>query len=205
MAISTEAVAGSPTIVAATRLEARAVRRACPDVRVIHTGVGLAYARGDELGDVVVSCGLAGALDLGLRTGAVLVPHVVLRPDGEILECDGALVSALEDAARRLGHVPESGPLVTCESLIVGDARLAWRQRGYMGVDMETGLIRASRVAAVRVVLDTPRHELDAAWLRPLCVPMHPYAWRQLPWLRREAPRCARIAATVVAAAFSRV
>lgn len=203
MAISTEPVALSPTIVAATRLEAREVRRACPRARVVQTGVGLAYARGDELGDVVVSCGLAGALDIGLHTGAVLVPHVVLRPDGEVLECDRVLVGALEEAARRLGHVPVQGPLVTCASLIVGDARHAWHERGYIGVDMETGLIRATRIAAVRVVLDTPGHELDAAWLRPVSVVMHPAAWRQVRWLRREAPRCARIAADIVAAALN--
>lgn len=203
MAISTEAIAVSPTIVAATRLEARAVRRAWPGARIVHAGVGLTHARGDELGDVVVSCGLAGGLDIALHTGAVLVPHVVLRPDGEMLECDRALVGVLEQAARHLGYEPEAAPLVTCGTLIVGDARHAWRQRGYTGVDMETGLIRAPRVAAVRVVLDTPGHELDAAWLHPISVVLHPTAWRQLQWVRREAPRCARIAAEIVAAALA--
>jgi len=118
-------------------------------------------------------------------------------------EVEPASAQALEEAARRLKDVPVQGPLVTCASLIVGDARHAWHQRGYIGVDMETGLIRATRIAAVRVVLDTPGHELDAAWLRPVSVVMHPAAWRQVRWLRREAPRCARIAADIVAAALN--
>jgi hypothetical protein len=68
---------------------------------------------------------------------------------------------------------------------------------------METGLLGADRVASVRVVLDTPDRELDPAWGRPLTALWHPAAWLQLPWLAAEGPRCARLAAQVLAAALS--
>jgi hypothetical protein len=51
-------------------------------------------------------------------------------------------------------------------------------------------------------VLDTPERELDSAWTRPLTVLWRPAAWPQLPWLLVEAPRCARLAADVLAEAF---
>lgn len=191
-----------PTILAATRLESRAIRRELPGARVVEGGVGLSRARGDDLGAVVVSCGLAGALRPELGTGSVLVPYTVLRPDGTIRTCDPALVEALEDAARRLGYRPETAPLLTHTSLITGEARRVWMQRGYAGVDMETGLIDAARLAAVRVVLDGPGRELSGAWLRPGAARLLSSAWLDLPWLWREAPRCARLAARVLAAAL---
>jgi hypothetical protein len=190
------------TVAAATGLEARAVRRAAPQLRVVETGVCLARVDGAALGDIVVSCGIAGALRAGLPTGSVVVPDRVLRPDGETLECDAALVSSLDAAARRLGLVPSHGALVTTTTLLSGAERTQWAQRGYESVDMETGLIHAKRVACVRVVLDTPEHELSDAWLRPWTILLRPDAWSQVGWVAREAPRCARLAAVVLAEAF---
>jgi hypothetical protein len=189
--------------VAATRLEALAVLRELPGARVVRGGVGLARARGRDLGEAAVSCGLAGALRSDLATGTVLVPHMVRRPDGELIACDPLLVEALERAARRLGYRPEPGPLVTSTSLITGDARRAWARRGFACADMETGLIHARRLAAVRVVLDTPERELCDAWERPATALLEPPAWRDLPWLLRAAPRCARRAARVLSAALA--
>lgn len=213
---TTQEIAASPavapavapiTVVAATRFEARAVRRASRGVdggrvQIVEGGIGLSRLQGRELGGVVVSCGLAGGLRADLPTGTVLVPHQVLRPSGEMLACDPELVAALESAARRLGVEPEPGPLVTTASLLTGDARRTWAERGYAGVDMETGLITAPRVAAVRVVLDTPAHDLSEVWLRVGAAVLHPSAWPELPWLWREAPRCMRLAAGVLAEAL---
>ena len=61
----------------------------------------------------------------------------------------------------------------------------------------------APRVASVRVILDTPDHELSDAWLNPWTVLVRPDAWGQVIWVAREAPRCARLAATVLARALS--
>jgi len=194
------------TIVAATGLEARAVRRALPGVRVVRTGVGLSRLAGRRaaggLGGAVVVCGLAGSLRAGLGTGTVLVPERLRGPgDGERV-CDPALAAALVAGARRLGLEPERGPLATTPALVVGPARQAWAARGCVAADMESGLLEAERLAVVRVVLDTPERELSTAWLRPAAALLQPAAWRELPWLARQGPRCARLAAAVLAAAL---
>ncbi|HSR24032.1 MAG TPA: hypothetical protein VLW53_10810 [Candidatus Eisenbacteria bacterium] len=195
----------TPTILAATGLEARAVRRTLPRARVVRTGMALSrLPAGDvSLAGAVVACGLAGSLRAELPAGTVLVPRRVLRPDGRWLECDPALVESLAAAARRLGHEPRLGPMATAETLVTGAARRAWAARGCLGVDMETGLLQVERVATVRVVLDTPERELHPAWRRPVTALWRPAAWAQLPWLAVEARRCARLAAGVLAAALS--
>jgi hypothetical protein len=196
-------MSGGLTVVAATGLEARAVRRALPGVRVVRAGVGLSRLAGRGAvggGGAVVACGLAGSLRADLGTGTVLVPDRLHGPDGSQRACDRALVAALVAGARRLGLEPERGPLVTTPALVVGPAREAWAARGCVAVDMESGLLEAERVAVVRVVLDTPGRELSTAWLRPAAALLRPAAWRELPWLAREGPRCARLAAAVLAA-----
>jgi hypothetical protein len=180
-------------------------RAELPGVRVLEAGVGLARPPAGGYGECAISCGLAGGLEPGVPTGTVLIPRTVERADGSTLACDASLVDALLAGARALGIVPREGPLLTSRALLHGAARTAAGQRGFTGVDMETGAIPAARVAAVRVVLDTPERELSPAWLHPLRVILQPAAWAELPWLAREGPRCARLAARVVAAAIRAV
>ena len=189
------------TVVAATGLEARAVTRALPGARVVETGIGLAKLADRDLGDIVVSCGLAGGLRTDVATGAIVVPESVTAPDGSILTCDEELRAALVRAARQTSSAVEGGPLITTRALVTGPMRGILAERGYVAADMETGLIRASRLAAVRVVLDTPMHELSPAWLHPLRALVTPAAWSQTLWLAREGPRCAQLAAQVLATA----
>ena len=189
------------TVVAATRLEARAVHRAVAGARIVEAGVGLERLRAPVAGDAVVSCGLAGALRPGLPTGSVVVPDRVLRPDGEWLDCDPGLVQILVAAARGLGMEPERGSLATARVLVRGAAREQWARRGCVAVDMETGLLSAARVAAVRVILDTPDREISEVWRHPALALLRPAVWGQAAWLFREAPRCAARAASVLAAA----
>jgi hypothetical protein len=179
------------------------VRRAAPYVRVVETGVGLSRRTGADLGDIVISCGIAGSLQRELRSGSVVLPDRVLRPDGEVLVCDEALVESLDAAARRLGLTPARGFLATTTNLVSGAERAQWAQRGYKAVDMETGLIYAKRVACIRVVLDTPDREISDAWLRPWTILVRPDAWGQVVWVVREAPRYARLAAAVLAEALA--
>lgn len=188
-------------VIAATALEADAVRRACPDVRVLETGVALARASHADLGDCVVSCGLAGGLREDLPTGTVLIPRTVRRPDGELTACDAELVDALLESARSLRIEPVTDPLLTSERIVNGAERAEWATRGYAGVDMETGLIVAPRLAAVRVILDTPQRELSSEWLNPRRALRNPRNWRQALWLARAAPSAARLAARIVAGA----
>jgi len=200
MATSTEP---SLTILAATSLEASAVRRAAPRLHVVESGVALSRLSAGDYGDAVVTCGLAGGLQEGLATGSIVIPGAVSTPGGKMIACDPLLNDALMSAARKLGHTPYGGSLLTSSELVNGSARALWAQRGYVAADMETGFVRARRIAAVRVILDTPTHELDGAWLRPITVLWRPWLWSQAMWLLREAPRCAGLASEVVALAFS--
>jgi hypothetical protein len=187
-------------LVAATTLEYRALCRALPGMRVVKTGVGLAQLR-EDLGDCVVSCGLAGGLRGDLPTGTVLIPRQVRRPDGSTLTCDAELVQMFAAAALSLGIEPVFDPLVTTPAIVSGAERAQWARRGYAGVDMETGRILAPRVAAVRVVLDTPIQELSPVWSNPLRALLDPRNWPQAAWLAREAPLAAQRSASVIAAA----
>lgn len=191
------------TIIAATGLEAQAVRREAPSLRVVESGVALSKIDSSDFGGAVVSCGLAGGLLPELGTGTVLVPRQIVRPDGSVDACDATLQQALMQSARRLGYEPIEEPVVTSTTIIRGAERAQYAQRGYAGVDMESGLLNATRIAVVRVILDTPQHELSAAWLRPTLALMNPLLWPEAMWLARTAPRCARIAARIIAAAVS--
>ncbi len=186
--------------VAALPIEADALRRARVGGNVICTGVALSRARG-ELGEIVVSCGLAGGVRADLPTGSVLIPRTVRRPDGTTIECDTELVDALVAGARRLALEPIEDPLVTTEAIVNEAERERWATLGFAGADMETGRIRARRIAAVRVILDTPHHELSSDWSNPLQAMLKPSNWPQAFWLAREAPRAARRVAAIVAEA----
>jgi hypothetical protein len=186
-------------LIAATAVEYKALRRALPHARIVRTGIALADLR-EPLGEVVVSVGLAGGLRDDLPTGTLLIPREVRRPDGSRFSCDHELVEALTRAARSLGIEPVFDSLLTSETIVTGALRASWAAQGYAGVDMETGRIAAARVAALRVVLDTPRNELSADWERPLRAMLKPWNWPQAFWLAREAPRAAELAARVAAA-----
>ncbi len=188
---------------AATALEANAVRRERPNAVVVEGGIALGKLHEPVRGTVIV-CGVAGGLRTDLPTGTLLIPRRVRRPDGSELECDPELVDALGASARRLGIEPIFDALLTAGTIVNGAARHDWAARGYAAVDMETGLIRASRIAAVRVVLDTPQHELSTDWLHPIRAMIKPSNWPQAVWLAREAPRAARLAARVVAQGIGR-
>jgi hypothetical protein len=198
MSPSTEPV----TVLAATGLEAWAARRTIRGVRIIAAGIRLGRLRSGAFDGAVITCGLAGSVDPGVRPGTVVIPRRVLRPDGRWTDCDPALVDALVGAARRCGWLPECRPLGTASEFVRGAARGAWAARGCAAVDMETGMIDAPRLASVRVVLDTPCRELGPAWQRPASVLARPRAWGEAMWLLGAAPRYARRAATVVAAAL---
>lgn len=189
------------TVIAATGIEASAVRRECPKLKVIESGIALAKVDRARIGDSVISCGVAGGLSPALPTGTVLVPREVTRPSGERVVCDATLQRALVESARRLGFEPVEDPLLTSAMIVHGPDRGRYAELGYSGVDMESGLLTASRIAVVRVVLDTPQHELSAAWAKPALALMNPFLWPQAAWLAKNAPRCSSIAAQVIAAA----
>jgi hypothetical protein len=196
----TEGAAAPVTFIAATSLEFKALERELRGARIVRTGIALHRLR-DDLGAIVVSCGVAGGLRTDLPTGTLLIPREVRRPDGAVLTCDPELVAALAERARELHLDPVFEPLVTAVSIVHGAQRAQWAANGYAGVDMESGLLRAPRVAVCRVVLDTPQHEISADWSSPLIAVLKPWNWPQALWLGREAPRAAALSARVAAGA----
>jgi hypothetical protein len=191
-------------ILAPTLVEYWAVRRTLPTAATIWAGVGLAHWQGAREGSSVVVCGLAGALVPGLRPGTVLVPELVALPDGRTMRCAPELVHVLVTAARTLGFQPDTGPLLTAPSLVVGRARQEWADRGFVAADMETGLLadKSLRVATIRVVLDSPEQGISRDWLRPADALLRPRLWRELFWLCRVAPPYALRAARVLKVAL---
>lgn len=190
-------------VVTATGLEARAIRRRATGARVVEAGVGLAHLDGASFSGVAISCGLAGGLRDDLPTGTILIPTVVATTGGRSIACNVTWTARLRAAAERLGYVYVDAPLLTSETLITGAARAPWASRGFAAVDMETAAIPADAIVAVRVILDTPARELSPDWLAPARAMLRPKNWGQALWLARAGPRCADVAARIVAAALT--
>jgi hypothetical protein len=186
------------TVVTAMGLEYNAARSALPpEIPVLQAGISLSREH-DRIPGTAISCGICGGLRGDLSAGTVLVPRSVRRPDGSTEQCDPQAVEALLAAARSLGRSPVDAPLLTSSVIVHGPERQTWASQGYAGVDMETGIIKADAIAAVRVILDTPHHEISPAWANPKTVIFHPRAWLDIPMMAREAPRGAKLAAQII-------
>jgi 4-hydroxy-3-methylbut-2-en-1-yl diphosphate reductase len=181
-------VDGDLTVVAPLRIEATALGRALPGVRVVHGGMGpvrsaRTAARLPAAGAVAVA-GFAGGLDPALAPGQVVVATEVQGPQG-IRPCPSSalLVSALE----RRGVPAVAGPVVSVEHLALG-ARGYRVGEGAVAVDMESAWLAEGvgerPFAVLRVVLDGPRHPL----VRPGTPARALKAFRSL---RRAAPALA--------------
>ena len=194
-------------MVTAMANEARPVQRLVPQLRLVRAGIGLSEMRMPPATPVVFSVGLAGGFDPRLAPGTVVVPSAVAREDGVMLACDAAWSAALERASVRLGFATVTLPMLSAAALVTHDGRGAWFARGFGAVDMETALLAGmvARVAAVRVILDTPLHEISPAWVNPLRAAADPRNWREAAWLARRVPRYTRRAAQVVAATLEDV
>jgi Phosphorylase superfamily len=187
-------------------VEARPFARHAPQLRLVRAGIGLATLDRQLLTTaVVLSVGLAGGLTGDLVSGTVVIPAQVAREDGVLVACDPAWSAALERASRRLGYPTSTGSLLSADALVTHAGRGMWAARGFAAVDMETAVLAemAPRVAAVRVVLDTPSQEISPAWERPGRAALKPRNWREGVWLLRAAPRYSRRGARVVAAALA--
>ena len=156
-------------VAAPLRIEARALRRGAPDVRVVRTGMGpdrarhaMARLRVDPAARLVVA-GFCGALDATLVPGDVVVASELRGAAHRSLEVCQDLVTALEGQGLRV-HV---APLVSVPRIARGAERRALQAGGAHAVDMESAWLAPAAAgrpfAVVRVVLDGPHHEL----LRP--------------------------------------
>ncbi|MFB6630358.1 phosphorylase family protein [Streptomyces sp. NPDC004288] len=144
-------------------------------VTVVRTGMGPDRARravSRTLGEArwrdaaVIASGFCAGLAPGMHPGDLIVAEETRGPDGTT-PCTGTelLVKALERAVP--GHAVHTGPLIGSDHVVRGPERVALRAGGAIAVDMESAAtLRAATssgprpVAAVRVVVDAPEHEL---------------------------------------------
>ncbi len=167
-------------LLAALRLEARALSWGAPQASVVQTGTGPRRARAAAAGLVdspvlhasraVAVAGVCGSLDPDLRPGDVIVADSLLDTGGHLV-AEVPTAAILAGALRRAGLTVRVGPIITAERIVRGGAaRAAMVARGAvagrspLGVDLETGLfthVAGDRpFAVVRTVADTPAREL---------------------------------------------
>ncbi|MFF8828459.1 1-hydroxy-2-methyl-2-butenyl 4-diphosphate reductase [Streptomyces sp. NPDC015131] len=146
-------------------------------VTVLRTGMGPANAQravaraleGGELrGAAVIASGFCAGLEPGMHPGDLVVADETRGPGGST-PCTGteALVEALTRALP--GRTVHTGPLSGSDHVVRGQERARLRGTGAVAVDMESAAtlrsalstgVRSRPVAAVRVVVDAPEHEL---------------------------------------------
>ncbi len=147
-------------------LEARAARRGIRgdgrSTTVIHTGMGPERSRSIEPVDGPVAVvGMGGAVAEGIQPGDVVVATVVSAPDVSPIHLPTATLVAgsLEGA----GFPVHTGPVTSVPKVATGRHRRDLADRGAVAVDMESAWLLENHrgpATVVRVVTDTPRHEL---------------------------------------------
>ncbi|MGH2448499.1 MAG: hypothetical protein ACRDFS_07850, partial [Chloroflexota bacterium] len=121
-----------------------------------------------------------------------------------VVRCSEELAEALRDAGERERWPVCRGSMLTASHVITGADRRLWAERGFFGVDMETGLLSrpGNDVAALRVILDTPVRQISSRWDKPSAW-LHPRTWADGASFALDAPRFADRAARLVAVALS--
>jgi 4-hydroxy-3-methylbut-2-en-1-yl diphosphate reductase len=160
-------------VAAPLALEEALIRAGARGAHVRKTGMGpekslaAAPGLGAEPGDELMVLGFCGGLDAISRPGEVIVADEVLATGDEghepvRMSCDGAvqLAAALSGA----GLDVRRGPIVGVGKIATGERREQLRAAGALAVDMESPWLAAGaagrRFNVVRVVLDSPSHEL---------------------------------------------
>jgi 4-hydroxy-3-methylbut-2-en-1-yl diphosphate reductase len=161
-------------IVTPMSIEARAVRAGLTGTpTVVASGIGMARARAAgarlaALGAPVVVTGFAGGLLDGQHPGQVVVATEVRVAGGAPGGLPVPAAAALADQLRRAGHDVVTGPIVSSRRVARGaTARRELAAGGAVAVDMESAWLAGrllatdpTHVAVVRVLTDTPEHEL---------------------------------------------
>ncbi|MEV7771334.1 1-hydroxy-2-methyl-2-butenyl 4-diphosphate reductase [Kitasatospora sp. NPDC086791] len=148
----------------------------------------------------VVVAGFGAALGPGVLPGDVVVADGVRDAEGHLYPVDSG--SRLTRSLEERGLTVHTGVHHTADHVVRGIERRALHLQGALAVDMEAAAVLAALrevrptlpAAVLRVVVDTPEHEL----LRPGTLPAGVRAWRTLratvpalvDWYRpRPAPR----------------
>jgi nucleoside phosphorylase len=183
-------------------VEAWGVRSRARNVRVVQVGIGGRPSA--TLPGIVISAGLCGGLLPGQVPGTVVVPSEVVDEHGVTHACDLGVVAALTKAARYLRYPVDGGSMISTSAMVTGSGREKWASRGHVAVDMESAAVAesAARFGVLRVILDTPTHELSDAWVAPARAIRNPSNWGEALWLGINTPRYALRVGAVLEAAF---
>ncbi|MEW2246266.1 1-hydroxy-2-methyl-2-butenyl 4-diphosphate reductase [Streptomyces sp. NPDC006975] len=148
--------AGGPVTVLRTGMGPKAAERA----------VGRALADPALAGAAVLATGFCAGLAPGMHPGDLVVAEETRAPGGTV-PCIGTEPLVKELARTLPGRIVHTGPLTGSDHVVRGAERSALAAGGAIAVDMESAatLLTAVRagtrpVAAVRVVVDAPEHEL---------------------------------------------
>jgi 4-hydroxy-3-methylbut-2-enyl diphosphate reductase len=160
-------------VAAPLALEEALIRSATRGAHVRKTGMGpekslaaVARLRTEPAHGLMV-LGFCGGLDEHSRPGEVIVADEVLSTDDEGHEpvradCHGT--DRLLGAIVASGLTVRRGPIVGVGKIATGERREQLRAAGALAVDMESAWLAAGAAgrpfAVVRVVLDSPSHEL---------------------------------------------
>jgi 4-hydroxy-3-methylbut-2-enyl diphosphate reductase len=161
-------------VVSPLGVEALAVRSAAPGLRVRTTGMGPRRAMDavpallDDPAAALVIVGFGGGLPQGSRLCDVVVAEQIVAIDSDGAPAGAAVACTMagELAAALTGHgLPACrGTVASVQEIIVGDARERMLSSGAIAVDMESAWVaqaaRGRPFAVVRVLSDTPEHEL---------------------------------------------
>ncbi|HMD51391.1 MAG TPA: hypothetical protein VKG62_01655 [Solirubrobacteraceae bacterium] len=165
--------AGEMVMAAPLRLEAVLIASAGRGASVRKTGMGPARAKASagelerEAGQALLVVGFCGGLDGESVPGEVIIPTEVYtaadegHPE-ERVSCDlaGDLVTRLAGRGLKL----RSGSIVCVSHIVTGERRAELHAGGAIAVDMESVWLAAGAggrpFGVVRVVLDSPSHEL---------------------------------------------
>ncbi|MFD9428454.1 MULTISPECIES: 1-hydroxy-2-methyl-2-butenyl 4-diphosphate reductase [unclassified Streptomyces] len=134
--------------------------------KAAETAMGHSLGRDGARGAAVIASGFCAGLAPGMHPGDLVVAEETRDATGStVCTGTGLLVAALARAVP--GRTVHTGPLFGSDHVVRGPERAELRATGAIAVDMEsaatlrTALRHGPRpVAAVRVVVDAPEHEL---------------------------------------------
>ncbi|MFP3986728.1 1-hydroxy-2-methyl-2-butenyl 4-diphosphate reductase [Streptomyces sp. E11-3] len=145
-------------------------------VTVLRTGMGPRAAERAvtrTLGDpafrhaAVIATGFCAGLAPGMHPGDLVVADETRSPDGTTTRCVGTDLLLKELVRAVPGHTVHTGPMTGSDHVVRGQERAELLAKGSIAVDMESAATLHSAirsgprpVAAVRVIVDAPEHEL---------------------------------------------
>jgi len=160
-------------IAAPLSVEAWLVGSAARAARVRKTGMGPKHAMRAAAtlartpGGVLLVLGFCGGLDAGSVPGEVIVAEAVSAASDEGYAPERVVCVDAEDLTERLrgrGMTVRCGEIVCVSKIALGERRAQLLASGAIAVDMESVWLAAGAAgrpfAVVRVVLDSPSHEL---------------------------------------------